>query len=95
MQFEDILYEGRDGVAWITINRPTVRNAFRAKTVDEMVAALRAAWADPEIGVVVLTGASCHRASAQRMNSTCTPGGAGEVASMKTSPSSERPGSTL
>ncbi len=57
MAYEDILYETRDGVAWITINRPQVRNAFRARTVDEMVAAFRAAWADADVGVVVLTGA--------------------------------------
>jgi naphthoate synthase len=57
MQYEDILYEARDGVAWITINRPAVRNAFRARTVDEMVGAFRAAWADHDVGVVVLTGA--------------------------------------
>ncbi|MFI5366261.1 MAG: enoyl-CoA hydratase-related protein, partial [Candidatus Binatia bacterium] len=56
MTFEDIVYEKRDGVAWITINRPEVRNAFRAKTVDEMVAAFRGAWADRDVGVVVLTG---------------------------------------
>lgn len=57
MNFEDILYETRDGVGWITINRPAVRNAFRARTVDEMVAAFRQAWADRDVGVVVLTGA--------------------------------------
>jgi naphthoate synthase len=57
MAYDDILYDARDGVAWITINRPQVRNAFRAKTVDEMVAAFRVAWADDEVGVVVLTGA--------------------------------------
>jgi len=57
MAYEDILYEARDGVAWITINRPAVRNAFRAKTVDELIAAFRAAWADRDVGVVVLTGA--------------------------------------
>src|SRR5438552_17890374 len=57
MAYEDILYDARDGVAWLTINRPEVRNAFRAKTVDELIKAFRAAWADPEVGVVVLTGA--------------------------------------
>src|SRR5881397_204452 len=57
MPYDDILYDARDGVAWITINRPEVRNAFRAKTVDELVAAFRAGWGDPEVGVVVLTGA--------------------------------------
>src|SRR3989475_2212567 len=57
MPYDDILYEARDGVAWITINRPEVRNAFRAQTVDELIAAFRAAWADDEVGVVVLTGA--------------------------------------
>ena len=57
MTFEDILYEKREGIAWVTINRPQVRNAFRVRTVDEMVAAFRDAWADHEVGVVVLTGA--------------------------------------
>ena len=57
MAFDDILYDKRDGVAWITINRPEVRNAFRARTVDELIAAFRLAWADGGIGVVVLTGA--------------------------------------
>src|SRR5437773_1407877 len=52
MAYEDILYDARDGVAWLTINRPEVRNAFRAKTVDELIKAFRAAWADPEVGVV-------------------------------------------
>ncbi|GIW41106.1 MAG: 1,4-dihydroxy-2-naphthoyl-CoA synthase [Candidatus Binatia bacterium] len=57
MEFQDILYEKKDGVAWITINRPEVRNAFRARTVDEMIEALRDAWRDSDVGVVVLTGA--------------------------------------
>jgi len=57
MPYDDVLYDARDGVAWITINRPEVRNAFRAKTVDELIKAFRAAWADPDVGVVVLSGA--------------------------------------
>jgi 2-ketocyclohexanecarboxyl-CoA hydrolase len=57
MTYQDVLYEKRDGAAWITINRPEVRNAFRARTVNEMIAAFRDAWADDDIGVAVLTGA--------------------------------------
>lgn len=57
MELIDILYEKTDGIAKITINRPEVLNAFRAKTVDEMIWALRDAWDDNRIGVVILTGA--------------------------------------
>jgi 2-ketocyclohexanecarboxyl-CoA hydrolase len=57
MAFEDILYEKRDGIATITINRPRVLNAFRAETVEEMLEAMRDAEDDPDIGVVVLAGA--------------------------------------
>jgi 2-ketocyclohexanecarboxyl-CoA hydrolase len=53
MAFEDVLYEKRDGIAAITINRPKVLDAFRAETVAEM----RDAESDPEIGVVVPAGA--------------------------------------
>ena len=56
MPSEDILYEKRDGIATITINRPEVLNAFRAKTVEEMLAAMRDAEDDPDIGVIVLAG---------------------------------------
>ena len=56
-QFEDVLYEVDRGLAWITIDRQDRYNAFRAKTVDELIAAFKRAWADPEVGVVCLTGA--------------------------------------
>ena len=55
--YEDILYEERAGAAWITINRPKVYNAFRAKTCDELTHALRRAGWNKEIGVIVLGGA--------------------------------------
>src|SRR5574341_1088181 len=57
MTYTDILYEKKDGVAWITINRPEVRNAFRTRTVAELTDAFADARWDPSVGVVVLTGA--------------------------------------
>ncbi len=57
MAYTDILYEKKDGVAWVTINRPDVRNAFRTKTVEELTDAFNDARWDRSVGVVVLTGA--------------------------------------
>ncbi len=58
-EYTDILYERAEGegIAKITINRPEVRNAFRPQTVAEMIDAFDAVREDPEIGVVLLTGA--------------------------------------
>jgi 2-ketocyclohexanecarboxyl-CoA hydrolase len=53
----DVLYEVEDGLATITVNRPDRMNAFRARTVDELIACLKRAWADRDVGVVCLTGA--------------------------------------
>jgi 2-ketocyclohexanecarboxyl-CoA hydrolase len=56
MQLTDVLYEKRDGTAWITIDRPERRNAFRGETVRDLIACVRDAWHDRAVGVVVLTG---------------------------------------
>ena len=56
MEFEDILYEERDAVATITINRPAVMNAFRARTCEELLEAFRQASWNRDIAVIVLTG---------------------------------------
>ncbi|HVB16268.1 MAG TPA: enoyl-CoA hydratase-related protein [Stellaceae bacterium] len=40
MALHDILFDKRDSIATITINRPKVLNAFRAETVEEMLAAI-------------------------------------------------------
>jgi naphthoate synthase len=57
MEFEDILYDKKDGVAKITINRPDKGNALRTVTLAEMVRALEDATWDHSVGVVVITGA--------------------------------------
>lgn len=56
-EFPDIRYEKWDGIAKITINRPDVRNAFRPQTVFDMQRAFLDAREDPDIGVIILTGA--------------------------------------
>ncbi len=55
-EFEDILYEESDGVATITINRPSVYNAFRPRTVMELLQAFYVAGWNDDIGAIVLTG---------------------------------------
>ena len=55
--YEDIIYETYNGIAKITINRPEVRNAFRPKTVMELIDAFSYARDDSKIGVIILTGA--------------------------------------
>src|SRR5258708_5726461 len=54
---DDVLYEVDRGLAWITINRPERYNAFRGRTIDELIRAFKLAWADHAVGVVALTGA--------------------------------------
>ena len=54
----DITYHrhNTEGIVRVAFNRPEVRNAFRPKTVDELVRALTHAAEDSKVGVVLLTG---------------------------------------
>jgi 2-ketocyclohexanecarboxyl-CoA hydrolase len=56
-QYKDILYEVRDGVVRITINRPDVYNAFRNQTLEELIDGLRRADEEKSANVMVLSGA--------------------------------------
>ena len=55
--YDDIRYELDGATATITIDRPDRFNAFRAKTVEELIKAFRRAWADRQVQAVILTGA--------------------------------------
>ncbi len=56
--FTDVRYAVQDGgVAVVTIDRPERYNAFRGRTVDELITAFKTAWAAREVACVVLTGA--------------------------------------
>jgi 2-(1,2-epoxy-1,2-dihydrophenyl)acetyl-CoA isomerase len=54
---ETILLRVEDGVAWITLNRPDRLNAFAGDMRDRLHDALDRAAADPDVRVIVITGA--------------------------------------
>ena len=54
VEYEDLLYEVDGPVAIVTINRPTRLNAFRAKTIEELIHAFKRAWADDGVRAIVL-----------------------------------------
>ena len=47
MKFEEVLYDVRDGVAHVTLNRPDVRNALNRAAYAQLEAAFREAQRDP------------------------------------------------
>ncbi|HEY3501938.1 MAG TPA: enoyl-CoA hydratase-related protein [Actinocatenispora sp.] len=56
--FTDVGYRVEPGgVAVVTIDRPDRMNAFRGRTVDELISAFKYAWADAEVAAIVLTAA--------------------------------------
>jgi enoyl-CoA hydratase/carnithine racemase len=55
--YETILYEERGPVAWVTLNRPEVHNAFDSRMMRELAEVWRSLRARDEIRVAVLTGA--------------------------------------
>ncbi len=57
MVYENLLYEKKDGIAYITFNRPKVLNALNNKTIDELRQALVDARDDGSVRVLILTGA--------------------------------------
>ena len=56
-KYNEILVEVKESAAWITINRPEVRNAFREQTLDELREAVLETRNDPSISCIVITGA--------------------------------------
>jgi len=54
---QDVLFERRGPVAWLTFNRPEARNAMTFAMYDELVRICDEVESDPDIRVLVLTGA--------------------------------------
>jgi len=57
MAYENLLFEKRDRIGYITFNRPKVLNALNRKTMEELRDILTAAGEDDEVRVLILTGA--------------------------------------
>ncbi len=60
MDYGEITYQVRDDAAWIGLNRPEVRNAFREQTLDELADALESTRNDPTIVAAVVFGEGGH-----------------------------------
>lgn len=54
--FDTIIYDKRDGIAHIRLNRPHVHNAFNVAMRDDLYQALQAVRDDPEVRVVIVSG---------------------------------------
>jgi enoyl-CoA hydratase len=55
--FENILFEKKGAIAYVTVNRPKVRNALNMATMEELRTVFHAIKGDKEVRVVIFTGA--------------------------------------
>ena len=72
-----ILVQTTDGVCTVTLNRPAALNSFTAEMHARLLPALEAAAADPQVRVVVLTGAGRGFCAGQDLNDPAMAGVAG------------------
>lgn len=56
MAFNTIIYEVKDNIAWVRLNRPDKLNALNPEVFREIGEAVERCEADPEVRVLVLTG---------------------------------------
>ena len=54
--FQNLLFEKKNQIAYITLNRPKVLNALNMATMEELRQAFAAVKDDAEVRVVILTG---------------------------------------
>ncbi len=85
MDFNNLIYERKDSICYLTLNRPEKLNALNADLMFEFREALSTIEMDPEIRVVILTGAG--RAFSAGFDIT---GGPDEPEAMSRQPDSQR-----
>ena len=66
MEYKAILFERKDGIAYVTLNRPEVLNARNRQMREDLIHAVTAIRQDPEVRVVIITGAGERSFSAGR-----------------------------
>ena len=82
-EYPDILYEVKDRIATITLNRPDRLNAYTARMASSIKKAMAEAAADSDVRVIVLTGAGrgfCAGADMELLSNTASAGGQGASA---------------
>jgi enoyl-CoA hydratase len=57
MPYKTIIYEKKEQVVWLTLNRPKVGNTINLELANELVDACRAINQDDEVRAVIITGA--------------------------------------
>jgi 2-(1,2-epoxy-1,2-dihydrophenyl)acetyl-CoA isomerase len=71
MKYECLLYEVQDRIATLTLNRPDRLNALGGTLREDLYAAVMQSASDPDVGVVVITGAGrgfCSGGDVKSMN---------------------------
>lgn len=86
-EFQTVLYDVRNHVCTITLNRPERRNALNPRAYAEIEAAFNAASADPEVRVVIVTGADPSFCSGEDVKEMMT----GEARPANAAPREARP----
>ncbi|MBX3502687.1 MAG: enoyl-CoA hydratase [Alphaproteobacteria bacterium] len=84
MAYEQILVETADRVRTITLNRPDRLNAWTGKMHNELKQAMHEAGADPQVRVIILTGAGRGFCAGADMGGLQAIGASGAVADRST-----------
>ena len=63
-EFQTVMFEKREGIAWLTLNRPHVLNAMNTQMRDELWTVMEAVRDDPDTAVLVVKGAGDRAFSA-------------------------------
>ena len=84
MQNETIIFEIKDGLARLTLNRPDRLNSFTVQMHKEVAAALTEVETNKDVRVLVLTGAGRGFCAGQDLNDRAVAPGAAPVEEMNT-----------